>query len=1231
MSNRQQLSQYVDNAISGLKDFQSSTVDAVYSQLFQNGQRCMLVADEVGLGKTIVAKGIIARRLKERLEEGKRTPLRVTYICSNQVIAHENIRKLNLFPASIHMKRPVSRLAFLARGEEEYVEPGKQRQNLLELNSLTPATSFEVQKSSGIKEERAIIYALLCRDRKMLNRDKGLQWLLRGGVEKMRPYQNYLERMYEREYQPDLPKRYIRQLKRERLPKSQSTVYDHLSGWRERSVYEAVVDFAEMLRDRRAKRIEKELHRGCLVLIHELRRILIRCCLRYVNADLYILDEFQRFRDLIDLDNDEERAIIAREVLLSKQSSRVLLLSATPFKAFTDHDDLDRGEDHYRDFRSVLRFLLRDREDCLAHYDEHRHALYKQLLDLRKGEIDSDPTHRHEVETLLRSVMCRTERNSVADDPAIMIEDQWREPVTLSVGDIDNYRHADKIVQALNRLKLPTGKPIEYCKSSLYPFSYLDRYKVKQLLADNKHKPEIESCLRATKEAWLDMPSVNRYQFTPNSNGSSTGPSNARLSLLIEKAIGERGAELLWVPPSLPYYRLTGSFAGMERFSKTLLFSAWVMVPRVIGTLLSYEVERQTVGNEATREANEKEERTYFTPEGKRRHPVPQIRFSRSGRDRDAQLRNMSNFCLLYPSVTLSDAVDPVANLQEGLTLEQLRVQTTEALRREINKAKLGQYSTKGGDSERWYWAAPLLLDRSGKRLEPTLKEWFWEGQPQHDPWGRKTFFRGAAENASAKEKHFEHLKQCWSDPDSAGLGTVPEDLAEVLADLALGSPAVLTLRSLRRMFPDQHVSDCLVGAFDAADEFTNLFNKPESIAAVRLGVPRKSYWRMVANYCASGCLQAVLDEYFHVLTGQNVDAEGAIEQLRESVNLDTASINVDGLDTFLDDEKEPRKMRCHYAVEFGSQRLETDEGGKRATNLREVFNSPFRPFVLATTSIGQEGLDFHSYCRRIVHWNLPGNPIDLEQREGRINRYKGLVIRQFLAAKYGDQLGDIQGDVWQHLFTLADKHERHAHGKCELVPYWHVETNDIKIERVIPFYPYSSDQAKLTKILKTLAVYRLAFGQPRQAELVEHLLEHDFSEQDMKQILNNLMIDLSPIRYRPPSSCTQQPASDIGDLDRVLVDEAEETGTKGQDMELLKKGDIIAHVREKGVSMSHEALREYLMERWDRIDGLVLKHHENVDKNRVNNHWYEIVSNVSQDRANRLVAEQIIKDRSKV
>lgn len=51
----------IKNALRQQKDFQRSTVDYVYDQLYIKGRDKMLVADEVGLGKTIVAKGIIAK------------------------------------------------------------------------------------------------------------------------------------------------------------------------------------------------------------------------------------------------------------------------------------------------------------------------------------------------------------------------------------------------------------------------------------------------------------------------------------------------------------------------------------------------------------------------------------------------------------------------------------------------------------------------------------------------------------------------------------------------------------------------------------------------------------------------------------------------------------------------------------------------------------------------------------------------------------------------------------------------------------------------------------------------------------------------------------------------------------------------------------------------------------------------------------------------------------------
>jgi len=47
--------------MSSLKDFQRATVKKIDS-LFRAGKRRVLVADEVGLGKTMIAKGVIQKR-----------------------------------------------------------------------------------------------------------------------------------------------------------------------------------------------------------------------------------------------------------------------------------------------------------------------------------------------------------------------------------------------------------------------------------------------------------------------------------------------------------------------------------------------------------------------------------------------------------------------------------------------------------------------------------------------------------------------------------------------------------------------------------------------------------------------------------------------------------------------------------------------------------------------------------------------------------------------------------------------------------------------------------------------------------------------------------------------------------------------------------------------------------------------------------------------------------------
>ena len=61
----------------------------------RHNQNRVLVADEVGMEKTLIARGAIVKTARLRIEE-KDDLFKVIYICSNQNIANQNIRKLDV-------------------------------------------------------------------------------------------------------------------------------------------------------------------------------------------------------------------------------------------------------------------------------------------------------------------------------------------------------------------------------------------------------------------------------------------------------------------------------------------------------------------------------------------------------------------------------------------------------------------------------------------------------------------------------------------------------------------------------------------------------------------------------------------------------------------------------------------------------------------------------------------------------------------------------------------------------------------------------------------------------------------------------------------------------------------------------------------------------------------------------------------------------------------------------
>ena len=133
--------------------------------------------------------------------------------------------------------------------------------------------------------------------------------------------------------------------------------------------------------------------------ISELRRVLAGACVKALEPDLVILDEFQRFKKLLDTCETERdpAADLAQELFQAEahDGKRVctLLLSATPYKLYTADAEIEH-EEHYKDFLATTRFLLGDDE---ARVEEVQHQLSRFGAALRRaaaGDPEPNGTRR---------------------------------------------------------------------------------------------------------------------------------------------------------------------------------------------------------------------------------------------------------------------------------------------------------------------------------------------------------------------------------------------------------------------------------------------------------------------------------------------------------------------------------------------------------------------------------------------------------------------------------------------------------------------------------------------------------------------------------------------------------------------------------------------------------------------------------------------------------------------
>ena len=1036
-----------------LKDFQRRTVEHVFRRLYtdKTAGRRFLVADEVGLGKTLVARGVIAKAIKHLEADSAIDRIDIVYICSNGAIAQQNVNRLNV--TGDRECALASRLTLLPL---ELADLGTRKLNFV---SFTPGTTFDLKYSTGRWEERRLLYKVLRRKSSLDKR--GLMNLLRCDVSRER----WRERL------------------QEKLTYDQSIIRDFLS----RVGRDADLMSELQILCRRFRRASAASSVGVRKRRNEsigkLRRLLAKSCVEALEPDLIILDEFQRFKDL--LGKDTEAGQLAHD-LMEFRDARVLLLSATPYRMLSLYDEDE--DSHYQDFIETLRFL---------YDDDARLKNVRQDLEEFRVALYSDPASATRVRDRLRyrlmRVMARTERvpetkerDAMVSEPGVYTEIQSQ--------DICQARALDDVVRAVG-----AQDAMEYWKSAPYLINFMKDYELKRKLND----------CRATHGTVVQaLESAAPYLVNKNDIASyaELDTGNARLRALMDYALGKDEWKLIWMPPSLPYTAPGERFSGIDPITKSIVFSSWSVVPDVIAAVCSYAVERQRVLCRG--------EENYFELTDKRKALLT-FRMS------EGQPESMSTLLLLTPSPRLAVLVDPLksamASAGRTLTPAELLEQACSALCQVVSRLPGMRGGGDGRMDPAWYWTA---LGRLERRRSERFEDWCrsphgWRSVQQVDA-------DGGAETAFAA-----HVDRFSDSFDLTGnRGAVPEDLVQVLAEVAVGSPAVCAARALRRVAPDLDPDDpaLLTAAAKIASGFRSLFNSPDIRSF--LEAEEVPYWRQVLRYCIDGNLQAVLDEYLHFLKEAlglfDKPGEKVVREIAETVeavlSIRTSNLTVDDFQTDggYSFRTEQFKMRCKYALRFADLKDDQSNVLLRAGVVRDAFNSPFRPFILATTSIGQEGLDFHGYCHRIWHWNLPRNPVDMEQREGRVNRYKGHAIRKNVARAVGMQ-GLAQkwrhgSDPWAAMFDIVRQEQRsNGRNHSDLSPYWIYDDIDdpSRVERLVPLPPFSSEHSRLKMLKRNLAVYRLAFGQPRQQDLLDYLTSEKSGVDPV--VLREAQLDLSP------------------------------------------------------------------------------------------------------------------------
>ncbi|CAA0103191.1 Uncharacterised protein [Starkeya nomas] len=1002
------------------KPFQEAAVNAALAAFTdQMGRRRFLVADEVGLGKTVVAKEL-ARRMSG---DGSR-PLVIYYIANGHAVSHQNKGRVVGFLGDSQRKAATAtpdRLSLIAIT--------KRPDNPVLIYALTPATSFpgaRARLTGGRKEERAFLKVLLEQTYPAFARD------LDPAILRLSARGSWDWAVKDAEAKFAVSPSHLRQRFREAL----------------------AAEFGEPVR----AMLDLAVHGDASRKIHplkpttfvgRLRRALALATLRHQPPDLVVLDEFQRYRQIL----DEKATDPLLQALLEPEGSvappAILLLSATPYRLLSTRWEEARGTLAHAELLELIEFLagpvVRERartlfsdfgdklRDIAAHSDASHPELERDVADAARI--------RDELRTLLTPVMSRTERDSVAlADPLAATQFLDADP---SPEDFQVYRHLVESFSVQMRYEaLPYWSSVPLPAQALGPrYAAWKRAKIKAA-------PKLTRMTRDRRNK-LDAPAAW---------------PDAKLRALSSVA-PPKLLSLPWVAPSFPWWPLDGGWKSTTADPKLLMFSRFRATPPSVAALLSFGVEAHCL-------------------------PKKHGGYEKAYRRRRFKLAAVPGpvMAAFHPSPWLIRNTDPL--VKAGTTIGAVRKEVRRQILAALPKGIIERDTVKARRRHRSIARTLAAIERMADVADLSVAG-----------WSSAIGDDRAAQSAVRKWRQAQPIDRLS-----------PIELSD-LVDYAIGAPGVALGRALLRHDPTildpARYPELVQLSWQGLRAY---LDNPVILSSLS----GKSAVEQVMSAVVDGGFESVLDEHCW-LRAQNLHegVAGLTKDLQSSLGLRAGSFSFHGIGGA------PHKIpvRCHVAVPFGDAETEPVvkvEGGAAQTaparpdEVRRSFNTPFWPHVLATTSVGQEGLDFHPWCSHVVHWDLSSNPLDLEQREGRIQRYAGLAVRRRLAATLRDEvLRDstmAEGSPWR----CVQRHAERSVDASGLRPWWVLD--GAEISRHVFERPFGRDVARFAQLREQRMIYRLALGQPNQEDFIDVLSR---GGEATRRLLQPLVLDLSAMGLR--------------------------------------------------------------------------------------------------------------------